>query len=68
MSSRIETQPRQRRRAIAVSASTLFVMAVAPALLAACGGDDSGGANPPSTLALTQKVQGKMVGLIRRYH
>ena len=62
MSSRIETQPRQRRRAIAVSASTLFVIAVAPVLLAACGGDDSGGTNPSNALALTQKVQGKMVG------
>ncbi|CAB3749060.1 alkaline phosphatase family protein [Paraburkholderia humisilvae] len=58
MSPRIEAAP-PKLRATAISASTLFVMAVAPVLIAACGGDSGG--TTPSALAATQKVQGRMV-------
>ncbi|MFC0400206.1 alkaline phosphatase family protein [Paraburkholderia rhizosphaerae] len=58
MSPRFKAAP-PKLRATAVSASTLFVMAVAPALLAACGGGSDGGTNVSHAVA-TQKVQGKM--------
>ena len=52
-------EPAQPRlRAIAMSASTLFVMAVVPALLTACGGDSDNGGTPAASV----KVQGTVAG------